>query len=313
MDDLVAGDRSAARSPARLVLGTAQWGMSYGVANRTGPPEVGEVARLLATASAAGVRTIDTAHAYGPSEALIGELARGKDTWRVVTKVTPDAWQEGIGRATALERLDSSLRDSRAALGLDRLDTVLLHRGSHRTALGGALWAELRRRRDAGEVRRVGVSAVNPDEAFEALADADVGTIQVAASLLDRRLERAGFFRDAASAGREVFVRSVFLQGAAFLDGPALPLHLRPLVEPLEAIRAWAHGHGCGMVEAFLWAVRRLPVAGVLIGCETVAQLQQDLDAWTAQGPTGADLEGVAALVDPLPDEVLDPSRWPHA
>src|SRR5690606_21493334 len=56
-----------ARDPRRLTLGSAQWGMPYGIANRTGPPSRDELAELLRVARDAGIRAIDTARAYGES------------------------------------------------------------------------------------------------------------------------------------------------------------------------------------------------------------------------------------------------------
>ncbi len=59
----------------KLGLGAAQFGMNYGVTNRVGRPSLDEVAAILDTAYAAGIRTIDTAPAYDDSEAVLGNAA----------------------------------------------------------------------------------------------------------------------------------------------------------------------------------------------------------------------------------------------
>jgi aryl-alcohol dehydrogenase-like predicted oxidoreductase len=55
-----------------LMLGTVQFGLPYGVANRTGQPAYGEVRAILAAALDGGVTCFDTAATYGASE----EVAR---------------------------------------------------------------------------------------------------------------------------------------------------------------------------------------------------------------------------------------------
>lgn len=88
-----------ARDPRRLALGSAQWGMPYGIANRSGQPAPAEVAAMLTRAQAVGIHTIDTARAYGESERLIGALAPQDSGWRVVTKLAPDVLGDEPARA----------------------------------------------------------------------------------------------------------------------------------------------------------------------------------------------------------------------
>ncbi len=98
MDHVVAMDLSTwqgmrARDPRRLVLGSAQWGMPYGIANLAGPPDADELEAMLAQARNAGVRSIDTARAYRDSEDRIGQILRGvhsNEGWRIITKLAPD-------------------------------------------------------------------------------------------------------------------------------------------------------------------------------------------------------------------------------
>ena len=56
----------------RLAVGTAQFGMAYGVSNQTGIVNSSEAKLLLDKAFEFGARTIDTASAYGSSEDEIG-------------------------------------------------------------------------------------------------------------------------------------------------------------------------------------------------------------------------------------------------
>ena len=58
---------------SQFVLGAAQLGMSYGIANQTGQPNKIEAFSILDEAAKNGVTMIDTAQAYGNSEEIIGQ------------------------------------------------------------------------------------------------------------------------------------------------------------------------------------------------------------------------------------------------
>ena len=57
----------------KLVLGTAQFGMDYGIANISGKPTYKQVYAIFELAWKKGIRRFDTAPGYG-SEALLGEF-----------------------------------------------------------------------------------------------------------------------------------------------------------------------------------------------------------------------------------------------
>ena len=292
----------------RLVLGSAQWSQDYGIANRTGPPGLHELQRILDTATAAGIQTIDTARAYGPAEELVGRLTAGSGGWRIVTKLADDV--AGPGARDAIAAARKSLEASRQALRRERLDAVLLHRAEHRRAHGGALWRSLVEERDRGTVGELGVSVDSPEEAFAALEDPELDLIQVAASLLDQRLVRRGFFERAGDRGVEVFVRSIFLQGVAHLRPEELPSHLIDLAPVLRSIRAWATDHGQPPAAPYLHFARLLP-ASVLIGVERPAQLEEILRTWLGPMPAADVFQALTGAVPDLDARLLTPSRWP--
>lgn len=283
--------------PERIALGTVQWGLDYGIANVTGRPSDDELARLHAEARAHGLNTIDTAAAYGDAEQRVGRLG---SSFRIITKLHPDV---------AADEVFAKVRSSREALGRDSIDTLLLHRAEHRTAFGGSIWRELMRERAAGRIERLGVSAATPEEAHAALNDDDVSVIQVACNLFDQRLVDDGFFRRAHELGREVHVRSVFLQGAAFLTPEALPPALTGLKSAATAIRAAAVELGVPLGALFLHWAAALPVARLVLGFETSAQLSAAL-AWCMLDVDATSMAALASRVAIHDPQLVDPSKW---
>ena len=120
----------------RLGLGTAQFGMRYGIANRTGQVGHDEGAAMLRYAGEVGIRLIDTAMAYGESEACLGQL--GVSTIQVVTKL--GNVPAGMSPALVRDFVRKSVAGSLARLQIPRLYALLLHRPEQ---LSGPLSASL--------------------------------------------------------------------------------------------------------------------------------------------------------------------------
>ena len=61
----------------KIALGTAQFGLNYGIANMQGQLTRDEGERVIALALSHGINTLDTAIAYGESECLLGDIGVG--------------------------------------------------------------------------------------------------------------------------------------------------------------------------------------------------------------------------------------------
>ena len=69
----------------KLTLGTAQFGLDYGVANTIGQVDKDETIKILTFAKQEGINTLDTAIGYGDSEKRLGQA--GIDSWNIITKL----------------------------------------------------------------------------------------------------------------------------------------------------------------------------------------------------------------------------------
>jgi aryl-alcohol dehydrogenase-like predicted oxidoreductase len=293
--------RGAYRQSA-LVLGTAQLGAAYGIANRTGMPDDDATARILATARDLGVTHLDTARAYGESEQRIGTVRHGL---AIVTKVAPLA--RDAGAAAVRASVEASLAALRPAGPL----TILLHRAADIDAG----WAELRRCLDTGEADRVGVSVQSPDELRRCIGLPGLGYVQLPCNILDHRWLAADL--TAALAGRPdlvVTVRSAYLQGLLVagtgVPWPHLPQDRRDaVVATLDRLAAeLGREDRADLCLAYLLS---LPwVTSLVVGAETEPQLRRNADLVGRKPLTDAEHSHVLTALPVLPAELLDPSRW---
>jgi aryl-alcohol dehydrogenase-like predicted oxidoreductase len=302
--------------PAELIMGSAQLGLNYGAANRTGKPLREAALRLVRRAADAGIATFDTARAYGDAEDRLGEALYGRRTVRTITKLAPlSELAADASREAVIAAVDESIERSLAALRRTSLDCLLLHRARHITAYEGAVWDRLKEHLHSGVIAALGVSVQSPTEAHDALEDANVTHVQLPFNILDWRWHEAGVIA-ALRSRREVtvHVRSVFLQGVLITDDPSVWRRVagadgaRLVAWLKETARSFGRDSVADLALAYVrgqdW------VDGVVIGQETEDQFDDNLRL-CARPPLAPEH---CALIEEraprVPESLLDPAQW---
>jgi aryl-alcohol dehydrogenase-like predicted oxidoreductase len=292
---------------SRLGLGTAQIGMDYGIANRSGQPATSEARSILTTAAREGIGYIDTAPGYGSSEALIGECRPADWAIRTVTKTSIFRGDELTANDGA--RLIESVEMSLFHLKLESLHAVLLHHGNNLLKPGyGHLVGALREIKARGWVHKIGYSAYTSEE-IERINDRFMPDIvQLPMNMLDQRLIASGHLAVLEEAGVEVHIRSVFLQGLLLMDPATLHPYFQAVQPKLLELRSWLEERGMSLLQGALAFVLGQPaVAAVLVGVETSGQLKEIISAVRSLNASNLDYSSWA-----IEDEcVLNPAMWP--
>ncbi len=306
MDDRLDGHGDS----VRLTIGTAQWGMPYGVANRSGPPSYSTIVRLVELAYQAGVLCFDTAAAYGDSESLLGRALadlRLSNEVVVVTKTLPLTAQQHQDGRLAADALAASIQQSKSRLRLERLPLVLLHREED------LLRADvLQKLIQQGDLQAIGVSCGHEAAVAKQLAeDPRLSALQLPCNLLDRRHVRGGAMTAARGCGKRVFVRSVFLQGLLVMPEDEVPQRLASAIPWRRRFEQLASQAGCSIAEFALRFVMGQPGAtDIVLGVESEDQLRVNLQ-WFARGPLPPEAFHAAEGVWPtLPPECISPVMW---
>ena len=117
---------------SRLILGTAQLGMDYGIANTSGKPGEELSLDIIKTALRAGITVFDTASSYGDSEDMLGRfLSKEKDLVKGEVEIVSKLPKIGPSLDIDLEGILNIIREhvlgSIKRLGVDKIDVYLLH------------------------------------------------------------------------------------------------------------------------------------------------------------------------------------------
>lgn len=284
----------------KLALGTVQFGLPYGIANSAGQVSLNEVRAILDASSANGIDTIDTAIAYGDSEAFLGICGVGG--FNVVTKLPsiPD------GLTDVDSWIHEQVQDSLARLGVHHLYGLLLHRSQQLTGpRGQEVYKALERLKCEGVVQKIGVSIYSPDELDAIVPCRTIDLVQAPFNLIDSRLHSSGWLKRLYDAGIEIHARSAFLQGLLLMPHHEIPARFSPWASLWDSWHEWLGATSCSAIEVCLSYVQSFPeIARVVVGVETVVQLQQLIDA--VHSSCHYNFPDIASTDEKL----INPSNW---
>ena len=215
----------------QFIIGTAQFGMNYGIANSTGQPSHKKVREIIECATENEIFYYDTAISYGSSEEVLGKIfceLRIHQQVKIFTKIPKLA--EVSSLASILEHVDQSLN----RLKTHQIFGLLLH-----SALDHLYLEELSKIKEKGLCKYIGMS-VGHDALFnsELAKHPYLDLIQIPANLLDRRNLIPKILEN--SKNKQTIVRSVYLQGLFSIAPSTLSeFHqpLKPLTENLGKLQ----------------------------------------------------------------------------
>lgn len=204
----------------KLIIGTVQFGLPYGISNNQGQVSRIEGSRILSLAHQVGINMLDTAIVYGDSETVLGQLS--VNDWKIITKLPEiPSW---IKTDDIPSWLNSQVTGSLSRLRVSALHGLLLHRPAQLASPAGqTLYRALIAQRESGRVKKIGVSIYGPDELEQMPPSMLFDIVQAPVNILDTRMIRSGWASRLAADGCELHARSIFLQGLLLM-----PAHARP-------------------------------------------------------------------------------------
>ena len=292
-----------------LCLGSAQFGLAYGITNYAGQVSEKTVSELLFEAHLKGIRLLDTAMSYGNAEDILGRNLGKQYSFRLISKLPAQVTSSFT--SDDVEKWDKSFHASCQRLSTPFLDTFLLH-SPYDLAKPGSKFLEdwLLGLRDQGLVRRLGVSIYSSRD-LESINSDLLDLVQLPLSLFDQRLLDDGTIADLHARGTAIHARSVYLQGLLLLTSSQwpswIPSEHRCHQQALELL---AEQRGCQLIDLALGFARaQTYLEAVVVGVCSLDELQALTTAWVSSSPWLEREWESWAVQD---SDILDPRRWPH-
>ena len=292
-----------------LVLGTAQLGFNYGIANadKTEQPTQTTANAIVREAWENGIQEFDTAQGYGKSEQALGEALSklGVSAEALVTsKFDP-----------ALDHLDrnvlsNAVGESLSRLGVPSLYGMMLHKEEMLSFWNNGLSEILRTFVMSGKIKQIGISVYSPEKAIQALNTDGIDMVQLPTNILDRRFEAAGVFRLAEEKRKKIYIRSVFLQGLILMDADEIPEKMsfaKPVIEELESISNELKLSRKKLALDYIKS--EMPDAKVVFGADTPLHVKENVACWEGELPPSS-VDRVKMVFDRVDEKILNPTLW---
>lgn len=278
----------------KMVLGTVQFGLDYGISNNTGKTSSEEVSKILDTAYNHGIDILDTAQEYGDSESVLG-LHHG-NRFKIITKINPVTGD----KRSAVQLVQQSLQ----RLNIDKLYGTLFHSASSARQNPRTV-VELKKLQEQGIIKKVGYSVYTPDELNELIklfGRPDI--IQIPYNLLDLRFEEMA--QDLHNKGVEIHTRSTFLQGLFFKSTEELPEFFQPVISYLKELKTTFPDKGKLARVLLSHSLSKDFIDYVVLGVNNSLQLQENLKI------SDTFLDDFPRQLNSVPENILLPYLWPR-
>lgn len=284
----------------KIALGTAQFGIRYGIANQTGQVSRDEAKSILTFARNRGIDTLDTAVDYGESEVRLGEI--GVEGWQVITKLPAIPKDCRDVHSWVINVLQESLE----RLQIKSLYGLLLHQPDQLLHDSGkALFQTMVDLKSSKLVHKIGISIYDPKELDVLCKKFQFDIVQAPFNILDRRMLYSGWSSRLSRYGIELHVRSVFLQGLLLMRKEVRPKKFKRWQNLWEHWDKWLKDAGVTPLSACMrYALSFSEINKVIVGVDSLNHLKEILESSEGtipevnMGPNSNDLN------------LINPSCW---
>jgi aryl-alcohol dehydrogenase-like predicted oxidoreductase len=282
----------------KIILGTAQFGLNYGINNTSGIPSQHEVFKILDYALEQQIRILDTADAYGKASEIIGNYnALNPGRFLVNTKFIS-------GSIPLTEQIEKSI----AILKVDHLNVLFYH--CYSDFINFPLkQKELESLKKGGKISKIGVSVYDNKEFKTAIESEIIQVIQFPFNMLDNLFQREYLIKYAKVKGKELQSRSVFLQGLFFKPLNDIPPKLASLKPYLERLANMSEIYNIPIgTLALSYALQQTGIDNVIIGVDNLLHLKQNLRAFKKTIPY--EIYNLINRIRVKEKDLLYPKNW---
>lgn len=281
----------------KIILGTAQLGIQYGINNSIGIPNIKEAFKILKIAKENGINTIDTAEAYGNAIDIIGKFySENPYSFNVISKFE---FKEA-------PNLQLNVHKTLTTLHIERLFAYLLHNADQLSNLVTDSLGELKH---SGLIEYAGVSIYTNEQFHKAIYNDQIDIIQIPYNLLDNTNLRGALIKEAKINGKIIHIRSVFLQGLFYMQKDIIPLNLQIFQKYLSEIKKICDKFSISVATVALhYGLGNGDIDGVLIGVDSANQLLENI--FDASKAVPVELISLINTIIVKETELLNPVNW---
>jgi len=283
----------------KIILGTAQFGMDYGINNKTGQISKENTFAILNKALESGIDTLDTANLYGESEKKIGDFIKESgEKFKIISKLPKCSLSE------VKKIFDTSLEK----LNVDMFYGYIIHNFEYYKE-NPKVWNILEELKAKGKVEKIGFSLYFPYELEYILQNKiSIDLVQVPYNIFDQRFDQ--YFSILKDKNVEIHIRSVFLQGLVFKNPETLDRYFEKIKEKIANIHLISEQFNIPLVALCLnFTMLNKFINKVVVGIDSMENFEEILFS-------GSYIKGVEDIINSLfgfkeeDENIILPFNW---
>lgn len=284
----------------KLSIGTAQFGLDYGISNNTGQVNLTEATKILEYAKKKNISTLDTAFQYGNSEKIIGKIIK-PNSWNIITKTSPLLTKK-LDIQNIIKNFHLSLKElnQTSIYGLLIHDIHLINNPDF-----PLLYEELIKLKNTNYIKKLGFSVYNQEQINLILDNFNPDIIQLPINLFDQTLLKNSILKKIKNYNVEIHARSIFLQGLLLTKAKNLPTYFLQWESDFLQYHHYLEEVNLTPLQACLqFALQISEIDKVIIGCQSLEQLKEII---LASKPS---LQHDFSILHNTNNKLTDPRKW---
>lgn len=281
----------------KLIIGTAQLGLNYGINNISGKPTLSQSLDIINNAKNNGIYYFDTAPAYGNSENILGNF-KDISVFTKISKIDNCDFTE--------ENINNIIGQSLNNLNCRSIYCVYLHSFENYNK------KNIKILRNIHMIQNIGVSVYTPEEAKQVLNDKLVDYLQIPFNFIDTRWITNEMVELYNNTDIKIVIRSVYLQGLLIKPENYLNKFCSINIEKylLEKIDQLLNDMKLNLKELCMYYVlSQYWVDFIILGVETSEQLMENINLFNNFKKLDIN-HIILSYFNNIPQILLDPRKW---
>lgn len=285
----------------KLTIGTAQFGLNYGINNPNNKLKHPDMRSIINCARNNHISFIDTAISYGNSEKNLGKI--GVKDFKIISKLPKLPNKILDVKFWVIDQTKASIKK----LNTKKLHGLLLHNPSDLFGPHGKNIIEaLKELKMSGLVSKIGVSIYDPKELNDIFSLLKFDIVQSPLNIVDRRLLNSGWLSRLKDKGVEVHVRSIFLQGLLLIHRDKIPLKFEKWYKIWDSWVLKLEKNKLNAVSVCLNYLLSIPeIDRIIIGVDNVTQLKEIISMRNIEI-----LKDDWSCMESYDQSLINPSNW---
>lgn len=290
-----------------IILGTAQFGMDYGITNSKGKLNEKDCINILEEAKRRGINTLDTAQDYGNAELILGNNKFISNKFQINTKLNLSAID--LNSKKTLNIFDKKLEKSLKRLNRDKLNSLMIHNGEILSTDCEVFIEWIKSCKSENKIKNFGASIYEDSEIPENILK-DLDFVQVPYSIFNQRIVKGNLLKLCSKNNTKIHVRSILCQGLMLSSLNNLPRWVEKRDKVIfEKIQNYLirnnHSmmeYACSFINSQSW------IDSIVIGVTNIKELIQLVDALKIED--FFDYEILSKYSLKFSEKFIDPRKW---